>query len=138
MSSEAGCTEVTSKDILHLSDYEVEDVLSALRYFQRLVVHLASANTFPLSSNLATRLNNSSHIIHSGRDFFLLRGLNAEMFSAEENTILFLGILSHIASARGVRMDHICDLSNIGVENSLQVEELMPPHLSVEMVRLRS
>ena len=39
--------------------------------------------------------------LHHGRGFFLLRGLDSNDYSANDNAILFLGLSSHIAPKRG-------------------------------------
>jgi hypothetical protein len=39
--------------------------------------------------------------LHRGRGFFLLRGLDPNDYSPEDNVILFLGISSYIAERRG-------------------------------------
>jgi hypothetical protein len=60
--------------------------------------------TFPLP-HLGDRLRGLSTEVHTGRGFFILRGLNPAEFAREENVILYLGISSYVAEQRG-RQNH--------------------------------
>lgn len=42
-------------------------------------------------------------IIHTGFGVCVLRGLNASLYSAEDNLLLFLGLASYIGDVRGVQ-----------------------------------
>jgi hypothetical protein len=43
--------------------------------------------------------------VHTGRGFFVLRGLQPTQFTREDNVILYLGISSYVAEQRG-RQNH--------------------------------
>jgi hypothetical protein len=60
--------------------------------------------TFPLP-RLGQTLQDLSLKLHSGRGFFVLKGLDPTSFTREENVILYLGISSYIAEQRG-RQSH--------------------------------
>lgn len=55
--------------------------------------------TFPLPT-FSQRLEEISREIHEGRGFCLLRGLETEKYSDEDNIILFAGVASHVGSRR--------------------------------------
>lgn len=59
-----------------------------------------SADTFPLPT-LGPHLRAVAKDLHDGPGFVLLRGLDTEKYSDEDNMIIFLGISSHIGSQRG-------------------------------------
>lgn len=39
--------------------------------------------------------------LHSGRGFFVLRGLDPKLYTGEQNAIIFVGISSYIGETRG-------------------------------------
>ncbi|KAI0526396.1 TfdA family taurine catabolism dioxygenase TauD [Xylaria bambusicola] len=63
-----------------------------------------SQETFPLPT-LHTQLRGLSAELHSGHGFFVLRGLDVDKYTREENVIIYAGVSSHVASVRG-RQDH--------------------------------
>lgn len=61
-------------------------------------------STFPLPT-LHSTLRILSKDIHSGRGFFVLRGLRVDIYSREDNIIIYAGVSSHIGSIRGRQQD---------------------------------
>jgi hypothetical protein len=59
-------------------------------------------DTFPLPS-LGARLEKVSEIIHEGRGFVILRGLQPDKYSNLDNILLYLGVTSYIAETRGMQ-----------------------------------
>lgn len=59
-------------------------------------------STFPLPT-LGPRLDHVSEIIHEGRGFVVLRGLQPEKYSNLDNILLYLGVTSYIAETRGMQ-----------------------------------
>lgn len=53
-------------------------------------------------------LRDLSHELHSGHGFFVIRGLQVDKHTREENVIIYAGISAHIAPQRG-RQDHKFD-----------------------------
>ncbi|KAI9151661.1 Taurine hydroxylase-like protein SAT17 [Paramyrothecium foliicola] len=108
----------------HLAEIEV-----ALKHFQSLGLILGHINqeTFPLPI-LHAELRRLSSELHHGHGFFVIRGLEVDRHSREENIIIYAGISSHIAAQRGrqdlkyegkpasVVMMHIKDLSKTTVD----------------------
>lgn len=60
-----------------------------------------SPKTFPLPQALSDRLRKISQHIHNGRGFCILRGLRPELFTDEENVLVFAGVSAHVAPRRG-------------------------------------
>jgi hypothetical protein len=89
--------------IATLSHEEQNQILSALRHFQSLDLPPASISpqTFPLPQALSARLRKISQDIHNGRGFSILRGLRPELFTDEENVLVFAGVSAHVALRRG-------------------------------------
>ncbi len=56
--------------------------------------------TFPLPT-LGVRLRQAAVDVHYGRGFVVVRGINPDEFSAEDNVLVFLGISSYIGVRRG-------------------------------------
>lgn len=90
-----------------------------------------SQETFPLPE-LSTLLRKQAEILHDGRGFFVLRGLQVDRYTIEENTIIYAGVSSYIGSSRGrqdsklvdgVRkssmLNHIKDLSQTSVSDRI-------------------
>jgi hypothetical protein len=59
-------------------------------------------STFPLP-NLYYRLIEASEIIHNGRGFVVLRGLDPDKYTSFDNILLYLGVTSYIAEKRGMQ-----------------------------------
>jgi hypothetical protein len=57
-------------------------------------------DTFPLPT-LGPKLQQVALDIHRGRGFAVVRGLNPDEFSPEDNVLVFLGISSYIGVQRG-------------------------------------
>lgn len=79
-----------------------EEIKIALEGFKALKRngYEVDATTF-LLPNLGPRLEAIAQTLHEGTGFALLRGLNTEEYTDEDNLIIFLGIGSHIGSQRG-------------------------------------
>ncbi|KAI9672462.1 MAG: hypothetical protein M1817_003228 [Caeruleum heppii] len=85
-----------------LKDEEQTEIKSALQYFRglRLSVAKVSRETFPLEK-LSILLDELSTELHSGRGFFVLRGLNPLKFTPKDNVIVYLGLSSYVGERRG-------------------------------------
>ncbi|KAJ5091615.1 hypothetical protein NUU61_006485 [Penicillium alfredii] len=119
--------EIEKRDdwIYQLSDAQLDEIDAALKRFKALGVPLGAINqsTFPLPT-LHPTLRDLSKEIHTGRGFFVLRGLRLDNYSREDNVIIYAGVSSHIGSIRGRQQDtrlengtspvlsHIKDLTN--------------------------
>ncbi|KAF5636133.1 family oxidoreductase [Fusarium sp. NRRL 52700] len=75
----------------------------------KALAHLKSLNiakgyitqeTFPLPK-LHDELRRLSRQLHFGHSFFVLRGLDVDRYTREENIIIYAGVSSHIGSIRG-------------------------------------
>ena len=56
--------------------------------------------TFPLPT-LHAELRRLSRELHFGHGFFVIRGLDVDRYTREENIIIYTGVSSHIGSVRG-------------------------------------
>ncbi|GAB1205260.1 hypothetical protein APSETT445_003933 [Aspergillus pseudonomiae] len=119
--------------IYKLNDAQREEIDAALKSFQAQNLTLGNINqdTFPLP-NLRPTLRSLSNEIHNGRGFFVLRGLDIDRYTREENIIIYAGVSSHIGNIRGRQQDrrftpdggsvvlsHIKDLTRTSVANSI-------------------
>ena len=57
-------------------------------------------DNFPLR-DLGKRLEAASKEVYEGKGFVIVRGLDPDLFSAEDFTIVYLGVSSYIAERRG-------------------------------------
>ncbi|RTE84464.1 hypothetical protein BHE90_001075 [Fusarium euwallaceae] len=108
-----------------LSPDQTNEIDQALKHFQGLNVPLGqiSPETFPLPQ-LHAELRKLSDELHTGHGFFVIRGLDVDKYSRQENIIIYVGISSHIAGQRGrqdnkfngkpadVVLTHVKDLSS--------------------------
>lgn len=69
-----------------------------------LSLPLITQETFPLPK-LHAELRRLSRELHFGHGFFVIRGLNVDAYTREENIIIYTGIAAHTASQRA-RQDH--------------------------------
>ncbi|KAE8378657.1 hypothetical protein BDV26DRAFT_280931 [Aspergillus bertholletiae] len=92
--------------IYKLNDAQREEIDAALRSFQAQNLSLGHINqdTFPLPE-LRQTLRSLSNEIHNGRGFFVLRGLDIDRYTREENIIIYAGVSSHIGNIRGRQED---------------------------------
>lgn len=65
-------------------------------------------STFPLPK-LSPILRARSQDLHSGRGFFVLRGLTPDKYSISENIIIYVGVSSYIGPVRGRQDKKIID-----------------------------
>lgn len=93
----------TFKGRISLTYFSFTELGSNTRVAYELDGDLVDNNNFPLP-NLQHILNTSRNELHSGKGFFVLRGLNPSKYSVEDSTIIFLGIQSYIAE-RKARQD---------------------------------
>ncbi|KAI0199466.1 Clavaminate synthase-like protein [Astrocystis sublimbata] len=107
---------------LELSQAEKSEVEEALEHFMSLGLDGSdvSRENFPLPS-LGPRLEKHAVDIHQGSGLCIVRGLDAEDYSAEDNTILFLGIASYIGSQRGVQTSKGAMLTHVHESGSWTV-----------------
>ncbi|KAH8422310.1 TauD/TfdA family dioxygenase [Aspergillus melleus] len=112
--------------IFKLNDAQREEIHAALEHFKSLKLSLGYVNqdTFPLP-NLRPELRSLSQELHAGRGFFVLRGLDLDRYSREDNIIIYSGVSSHVGNIRGRQEDqrfsngtsvvisHIKDISRV-------------------------
>ncbi|KAJ5482023.1 hypothetical protein N7475_000835 [Penicillium sp. IBT 31633x] len=93
--------------IYQLSDSQLDEIDAALKSFKALNVSLGHINesTFALPT-LRPTLRALSKEIHTGRGFFVLRGLRIDDYSREDNIIIYTGVSSHIGNIRGRQQDN--------------------------------
>ncbi|KAF5229879.1 hypothetical protein FAUST_10128 [Fusarium austroamericanum] len=84
------------------TDEQLEDINNALAHFKSLNIAKGyiSQETFPLPKT-HDELRRLSRELHFGHGFFVLRGLDVDRYTREENIIIYAGISSHIGSIRG-------------------------------------
>ncbi|KAI0477037.1 TfdA family taurine catabolism dioxygenase TauD [Xylaria cf. heliscus] len=88
------------------SPEHLAEIDQAVAHFKGLGKPLGaiSQETFPLPT-LHAELRRLSAELHTGHGFFVLRGLQVDNYTREENIIIYTGISSHVAAQRG-RQDH--------------------------------
>ncbi|CAG9954288.1 unnamed protein product [Clonostachys rosea f. rosea IK726] len=85
-----------------LSADQLAEIDSALAHFKslNLAKGYITQETFPLPK-LHAELRRLSHELHFGHGFFVIRGLDVDKYTREENIIIYTGVSSHIGSIRG-------------------------------------
>jgi hypothetical protein len=80
-----------------------------------------NVETFPLPLDLANRLDGVSEQCYSGIGFCVVRGIDPDKYSKDENVLVFAGIWFHVAPQRGFQDQNksqvICKLSYQPAEN---------------------
>ncbi|PVI06769.1 Clavaminate synthase-like protein [Periconia macrospinosa] len=91
-----------AKYIINLRPSEVQNVRAAVIHFKLtgLPRSAISKTTFPLNSELASKLSAISSELHQGTGISVLRGLDTARFNDEEAVIAFAGICSYVAGLR--------------------------------------
>lgn len=126
--------------VFQLTADELTSINDAVTSFKSLGlpgIAMICPENFPLPTDLGWKLRELSITIHSGRGFVVLRGLNPQERSEEDNIIAFCGISSYIgrnryANENGMAMDHlrdaIRDLRPVGREHvELHPSKMMVP-----------
>ncbi|KAI5784319.1 hypothetical protein FPQ18DRAFT_418225 [Pyronema domesticum] len=107
--------------VFYFNEAEIAEVESALKHFTGLNQSISAVgrSTFPLAT-LGPRLMLLANKLYGesrGLGFFILRGLNPDRYTAEENVILYAGISSYLSSHRGKQDEknnmllHLIDLT---------------------------
>jgi len=105
-----------------LTEHDKDEIRRALTFFKDLGIdgNEVKKSNFPLPA-LQEKLQELSLQLHDTLGFFVLRGLDPNEYSPEDNIILFLGISSYIGEKRGRQDDagnmlmHICEAKKMTV-----------------------
>ncbi|KFY26291.1 hypothetical protein V493_04182, partial [Pseudogymnoascus sp. VKM F-4281 (FW-2241)] len=92
--------------IYYLTPTDVAEIKTALAEFKKhnLNGDLANPTTFPLPT-LGMKLLAMSADLYTGRGVCLIRGLEKAMYEGEEGMLVFMGLQSYVASAKGRQDD---------------------------------
>ncbi|KAH0558756.1 hypothetical protein GP486_004599 [Trichoglossum hirsutum] len=120
--------EFDSSSLLTLLPTHIRELEKASDHFQALGVPMEklSRSNFPLPT-LGPILSELAKQVHSGKGFFVIRGLKPDNYSRETSMVMYVGISSYIGETRG-RQDefgnmllHLTDLgSAVAPENERQ------------------
>ncbi|KAI0551117.1 Clavaminate synthase-like protein [Xylaria curta] len=118
----AGSNAWFDSQTLELSPTDVAEVEQAVDHFLSLGLDGSEVTreNFPLPG-LGPRLQDRAADIHRGSGLCIVRGLSSGRYSAEDNTIIFLGIASYVGSQRGVQTSKGAMLTHIYESNSWTV-----------------
>ncbi|KAI0403357.1 Clavaminate synthase-like protein [Xylaria palmicola] len=107
---------------LELAPADVNEIELALKHFLGLGLNGSEVtrDNFPLP-HLGARLQDCASNIHQGSGLCIIRGLTPGAYSAEDNTVIFLGLASHIGAQRGVQNAKGAMLSHIYESSSWTV-----------------
>jgi len=88
--------------VIHLTDKDKTEIVAALKYFkeQGLDGSEVSPETFPLPK-LSHKMRKICEDVYEGKGFAVLRGLDPDVWSVEDVTVVYLGISSYVAEKRG-------------------------------------
>ncbi|KAH7318670.1 hypothetical protein B0I35DRAFT_409523 [Stachybotrys elegans] len=95
--------QVADQDyVTRLTTSDLASIEAALKHFQGLGIerHLISQERFPLSTLLVAKLRDLSQAVHNGRFFGVLRGLDPNRFTEEQNVIIYGGIAQYVGKDR--------------------------------------
>ncbi|TVY73503.1 Taurine hydroxylase-like protein SAT17 [Lachnellula suecica] len=116
-----------------LDESHLAEIHRALGNFKSLnkPIGYVSQSTFPLPE-LSPILRQQALALQAGRGFFVLRGLQPDKYTREENIIIYAGVSSYIGSVRGRQdnkvvdgvkqssmLNHIKDLSQTSVAKNI-------------------
>lgn len=93
--------------IVELSALEIEETEEALRDFKSKGISISciSRQNFVLPT-LGPRLIALGATLYYGRGFFVLRGLEPQKYSSEDNVLIYVGLSSYVAEKRGRQDEH--------------------------------
>ncbi|KFY31153.1 hypothetical protein V494_07999, partial [Pseudogymnoascus sp. VKM F-4513 (FW-928)] len=88
--------------IYYLTPTDLSEIKNGLEVFKSYGLNgdLATPSTFPLPT-LGAKLRAISSGLYTGRGVCLIRGLTPEMYEPEEGMVVFMGVQSYIAGAKG-------------------------------------
>ncbi|KAK1756955.1 hypothetical protein QBC47DRAFT_443599 [Echria macrotheca] len=90
--------------VIDLDDRGVVEVEQALSFFKGCGLYgdEVSRESFPLPT-LEAKLDAACRDIHDGRGFVVLRGLDPQRYSKEDNINIYLGVAAYIGDIRGIQ-----------------------------------
>lgn len=108
--------------VLHFDEDDLKEIEHALQHFKNLRLDASKVDpeTFPLP-NVHHMLVQAGRDLYEGRGFSILRGIDSQAYSVEDNVLISLGVTSHIQrertsqNSRGQMIRHIVDASWTGV-----------------------
>lgn len=127
-------TEVSAREgewLAVLSEQDVARIEDGLAHFRGLGLDppAISPETFPLPAELRARLDGISATCHDGIGFVVLRGLDPEKYSEDDNALIFMGISAHVAPVRAFqdrkRTQVLCHVVNAAV--NMEKEKVTSP-----------
>jgi len=91
--------------VVNLEANHISDLERGLEHFATLSVSMGhiTRDTFPLGEETAQFLRACSQRLHSGNGFLVLRGLDPEQYTLEDNMIIYAGIMAWIGGRRGLQ-----------------------------------
>ncbi|KAK7211324.1 hypothetical protein V2G26_018502 [Clonostachys chloroleuca] len=102
-----GATLAESYDWTYVLNAEqLAEIDRAVAHFKSLNLSYGriTADAFPLPT-LHSELRRLSRELHSGHGFFVIRGIQVDEHTREDNIIIYTGLSAHVAAQRG-RQDH--------------------------------
>ncbi|KAL8375996.1 hypothetical protein RB595_007212 [Gaeumannomyces hyphopodioides] len=118
-------TEVSAREgewLEVLSEEDIARIEDGLAHFRGLGLDPASISpeTFPLPAELRARLDGISATCYDGIGFTVLRGLDPEKYSEDDNALIFMGISANVATVRAFqdrkRGQVLCHVVNAAVK----------------------
>jgi len=119
--------------VLEFSEEEISEIERALKLFKesKVSAHHINKDNFPLSDRFSLKLGSAGTIVHNGRGFIILRGLNPTDYTEEENVLIYGGLSSHMCEERA-DMIHIRDRAR-GVQSSETAARFPPNEVTTAM-----
>lgn len=127
--------------IFHLSESDLWGVQAALETFRHseLGGEDISRDTFQLPSSLQRMLSNVKRDVYEGAGYGIIKGIDPTEYSAEDNLLLYLGIIDYIGPIRGVQNRHGDIITHVTVADTwgnvpdakrhgLHTNQELPPH----------
>ncbi|KAI1318354.1 Clavaminate synthase-like protein [Xylariaceae sp. FL0255] len=125
--------------VVELTIDDVSEVERALAHFLNLSLDVSEVNpaTFPLP-NLQGQLTACALELHDGRGICVLRGIDPNHYSDDDNTIIFLGVASHVGDRRGTQtadgdiLEHVYEPAGWALgrdaHNGIHTNRILPFH----------
>ncbi|EGU72953.1 hypothetical protein FOXB_16541 [Fusarium oxysporum f. sp. conglutinans Fo5176] len=123
-----------SEYVYNLSSHEVEEIENALCHFKALGLDggLICRQNFPLPT-VGKSLDLIRLDVHEGKGFGLVRGINPLDYSAEDLTMMYLGVQSYIANLRGRQDEKGNMLVHVVADNSSNLSSQHHRHSTSEI-----
>ncbi|KAK6532680.1 hypothetical protein TWF281_006859 [Arthrobotrys megalospora] len=131
-------SDLTEEDwLVRLDDNDIQSVEAAMKSYLGKYdsVNHVSAETFPISDSLKTKMQQTVSNLYDRRGFAVVRGLDSSKYTPTERAVIFMGLSSYVGGKLGMQTLSRAGLAHLTNLRPLYAEGLIksPGYTNVHM-----